>query len=99
MKTLILANKLTETAAFKGFINLLNDSKAALLILEGVVALLLIIWQLILIQGKTASVDDEGAGAATKANKKAIKIILIAAVFIAIATATVPVILSYFTEG
>ena len=97
MRALILANKLTELTAFKGFIELLNDFKGALLIVEGVITLVLVIWQLILIQGKTASADEEGAGAATKNNKRAIKIILIAAVAIAISTATIPAILEYFT--
>ena len=97
MRGLILANRLTDTTAFKGFVELLNDSKGALLIVEGVLTALLVIWQLILIQGKTASIDEEGAGAATKNNKKAIKIILSSAVFIAIATATIPEILKYFT--
>lgn len=96
MRGLILANRLTDTTAFKGFVELLNDSKGALLIVEGVLTVLLVIWQLILIQGKTASIDEEGAGAATKNNKKAIKIILICAVFIAIATVTIPEVLKYF---
>lgn len=99
MRGLILANRLTNTTAFKGFVELLNDSKGALLIVEGILTLLLVVWQLILIQAKTSSIDEEGVGAATKNNKKAIKIILICAVAIAVATAVVPVILSYFTEG
>ena len=97
MRGLILANRLTELPVFKGFIELLNDSQGALLIVEGVLTGLLVIWQLILIQGKTASIDEEGAGAATKNNKKAIKIILVAAVAIATATATIPEVLKYFT--
>lgn len=97
MRGLILANRLTELPVFKGFIELLNDSQGALLIVEGVLTGLLVIWQLILIQGKTASIDEEGAGAATKNHKKAIKIILICAVFIAIATLTIPEVLKYFT--
>lgn len=96
MRGLILANRLTELTVFKGFIELLNDFKGALLIAEGVITLVLVIWQLILMQGKTASVDEEGAGAATKNNKKAIKIILVAAVAIAAATATIPEVLKYF---
>lgn len=97
MRGLILANKLTETAGFKGAVKILNDAKETLLIFEGVIVVVLIIWQLILMQGKTASVSEEGVS--TKNNEKAIKIILICGVVIAIATATIPVILSYFTEG
>lgn len=99
MRGLILANRLTELPVFKGFIELLNDFKGALLLAEGIITLVLVVWQLVLIQGKTASVDEEDAGAATKNNKKAIKIILVAAVAIAAATATIPEVLKYFTEG
>ena len=59
---MILANKILQSTFVQGIIELITDSKATLLVIEAVLALLLIIWQLIRMQAATASVDDNGAG-------------------------------------
>ncbi len=93
---MILANKILQSTFVQGIIELITDSKATLLVIEAVLALLLIIWQLIRMQAATASVDDNGAGTSTKKYIDNIKKIVIAGVVIICVTALFTTILSYF---
>lgn len=96
MRRLIIANKLLELNFFKGLIALLNDAQGALLVAEAVIIIVLIIWSLVQLQMANSSEDENNA---TPHIKKRIKVILITGALIVTATAFVPVILSYFTEG
>lgn len=96
MKGLITANKILQLNLFKGFIALLNDAQGALLVAEAVIIIVLIIWSLVQLQMANSSEDENNN---TPHIKKRIKWILITGALIVTATAFVPVVLSYFTEG
>ncbi len=93
---MILANKILQSAFFQNLKTLVTDSKEALLAFEGVFVILLIIWQLLAMQGATASLDDNAAQSATQKYIKRIKNIVIVGVIILCATALYALISSYF---
>ena len=93
---MILANKIINSAFFQNLKELVIDSKEALLAFEGIFVILLIVWQLLAMQGATASLDDNAAKSATQKYIKKIKIIVIVGVIIICATALFTLILSYF---
>lgn len=93
---MILANKILESNFFQNLKTLVTDSKEALLAFEVVFVILLIIWQLLLMQGSTASLDDNSAQSASQKYIKRIKIIIIVGIIMVCATALFTLILSYF---
>lgn len=95
-KNMILANKILESNFFQNLKTLVTDSKEALLAFEVVFVILLIIWQLLLMQGSTASLDDNSAQSASQKYIKRIKIIIIVGIIMVCATALFTLILSYF---
>jgi succinate dehydrogenase hydrophobic anchor subunit len=96
VKNMILANKIINSAFFQNLKELVIDSKEALLAFEGIFVILLIVWQLLAMQGATASLDDNAAKSATQKYINKIKIIVIVGVIIICATALFTLILSYF---
>ena len=96
MKNMILANKIINSAFFQNLKELVIDSKEALLAFEGIFVILLIVWQLIAMQGATASFDDNAAHSASQKYIKRIEIIVIVGVIILCVTALFTLILSYF---
>ena len=93
---MILANKIINSAFFQNLKELVIDSKEALLAFEGIFVIPLIVWQLLAMQGATASLDDNAAKSATQKYINKIKIIVIVGVIIICATALFTLILSYF---
>ena len=93
---MILANKILQSAFFQNLKTLVTDSKEALLVFEGGFVLLLIIWQLLRMQGATASLDDAESQSVSKKYIKSIKIICIVGVIIISATALYDLFSGYF---
>lgn len=87
----IPANKITESEFFIALMSLLNDLSTALLVLEGVIIVVLIIYNLIKLQ----MADEQEKGPI----RKNIKTVLVVGVVIMSASALLKLLFSYFSSA